>query len=316
MPSPEASRLKKNENLLPSVAALAQAKPAPVHNALHPLRSPGCANEFFSVVALYLYPINDRVNAQFEPRPSCIWGGGLGLWPHHAGLARLQRLPLRYIVYAAAAALILGGAAIQFRRTAKTGAVVLVATYLVFVLLCVSPIVAAPQIYNSWGNFFEQFSLVTGAAIVYARLSSACSPVTLNRISRILLGICAASFALEQAIYLDATTHLVPKWIPPSQMFWAVATTVWFALAAVALLTNRMALLASRLLTMMVVSFGLLVWVPLLLSAPHNHTNWRLAERHGFSLISSASIGSMIIAHDNVRCAGSRELVHSRHSPD
>ena len=181
---------------------------------------------------------------------------------------------LRYIVYAAAAALILGGAAIQFRRTAKTGAVVLVATYLVFVLLCVSPIVAAPQIYNSWVNFFEQFSLVTGAAIVYARLSSACSPVTLNRISRILLGICAASFALEQAIYLDATTHLVPKWIPPSQMFWAVATTVWFALAAVALLTNRMALLASRLLTMMVVSFGLLVWVPLLLSAPHNHTNW------------------------------------------
>jgi hypothetical protein len=57
-------------------------------------------------------------------------------------------------------------------------------------------------------------------------------------------------------------------------MFWAVTTTVLFALAAVALLANRMALLASRLLTMMVVSFGLLVWVPLLLSDPHNHTNW------------------------------------------
>jgi hypothetical protein len=135
-------------------------------------------------------------------------------------------------------------------------------------------IVAAPQIYNSWGNFFEQFSLLTGAAIVYARLSSAWSPETLNRIGRVLLGICAASFALEQAIYLDPTAHLVPKWIPPSQMFWAVATSVLFALAAVALLMNRMALLASRLLTMMIVSFGLLVWVPLLISAPHNHTNW------------------------------------------
>jgi hypothetical protein len=181
---------------------------------------------------------------------------------------------LRYLVYAAAAALILGGAAIQFRRTAKTGAVVLAAAYLLFVLLCVPAIVSAPKTYNSWGNFFEQFSLLTGAAIVYARLSSAWSPETLNRIGRILLGICAASFALEQAIYLDATAHLVPKWIPPSQMFWALATTVSFALAAVALLTNRMALLASRLLTMMVVSFGLLVWVPLLVSAPHNHTNW------------------------------------------
>ena len=101
---------------------------------------------------------------------------------------------LRYIVYAAAAALIFGGAAIQFRRTAKVGAAVLGAAYLVFVLLCVPGIVAAPQIYNSWGNFFEQFSLLTGAAIVYAHLSSAWPPETLNRIGRILLGICAASF--------------------------------------------------------------------------------------------------------------------------
>jgi hypothetical protein len=57
-------------------------------------------------------------------------------------------------------------------------------------------------------------------------------------------------------------------------MFWAVTTTVLFALAAAALLTNRMALLAARLLTMMVVIFGLLVWVPLLVSDPHSHTNW------------------------------------------
>jgi hypothetical protein len=180
----------------------------------------------------------------------------------------------RYLVYAAGAALIFGGAAIQFRRTAKTGAAVLGAVYLIFALLCVPQIIAAPRIYNSWGNFFEQFSLLTGAAIVYARLSSAWSLETLNRIGRILLGICTASFTLEQAIYLGATAQLVPKWLPPSQMFWAVATTVLFALAAVALLTNRMALLATRLLTMMLVFFGLLVWVPLLLSDPHNHTNW------------------------------------------
>ena len=185
---------------------------------------------------------------------------------------------LRYIVYAAAAAQIFGGAVIQVRRSAKTGAGVLGAAYLVFALLCVPQIVAAPQIYNSWGNFFEQFSLVTGAAIVYARLSSAWSsawsPETLRRIGRVLLGICAASFTLEQAIYLGATANLVPKWVPPSQMFWAVTTTVLFALAAVALLANRMALLAARLLTVMVASFGLLVWVPLVLSDPRNHTNW------------------------------------------
>src|SRR5580700_10418076 len=180
----------------------------------------------------------------------------------------------RYLVYAAAVALIFGGAAIQFRRTAKTGAAVLGAVYLVFALQCVPGIVAAPRIYNSWGNFFEQFSLVAGTAIVYARLSSARSPETQSRMGRILVGICTGSFALEQAIYLHPTVSLVPKWLPPSQMFWAVATTVLFALAAAALLTNRMALLAARLLTMMVVIFGLLVWVPLDISDPHNHTNW------------------------------------------
>ena len=180
----------------------------------------------------------------------------------------------RYFIYAAAAALIFGGAAIPFRRTAKTGAAVLLGAYLVLALLCVPGILAKPQIYNSWGNFFEQFSLVTGAAIVYARSSSLWSRETLHRIGRILLGVCAASFALEQAFYLHATASLVPKWIPPSQMFWAVTTTVLFALAAVALLMNRMALLATRLLTMMLAIFGALVWVPLVVSDPHNHTNW------------------------------------------
>lgn len=179
-----------------------------------------------------------------------------------------------YIAYPAGAAEVFGGAAIQFRRTAKTGAGILGAVYLVFVLRCVPQIFAQPQIYNSWGNFFEQFSLLTGAAVVYAHLSSAWSRETVNRIGGMLFGLSAASFGLEQGFYLGPTAGLVPKWLPPTQMFWAVTTTVLFALAAVALFTNRMALLATRLLTMMLVIFGLVVWIPLLLSDPHNHTNW------------------------------------------
>ncbi|MGB6682077.1 MAG: hypothetical protein WBH24_00375 [Candidatus Acidiferrum sp.] len=180
----------------------------------------------------------------------------------------------RYVVYAAAVALILGGAAMQFRRAAKMGAIVVGAIFLVFALQCVPGIVAAPRIYNSWGNFFEQLSLMTGAVIVYGCLSLAWSPETTHRIGRILLGICTASFTLEQAFYLQSTAGFVPNWIPPSQMFWAVTTTVLFALAALALLANLMALLAARLLTLMLVFFGLLVWVPSLLSDPRSHTNW------------------------------------------
>src|ERR1700731_3791476 len=112
---------------------------------------------------------------------------------------------LRYLVYASAAALIFGGAAIQFRRTAKAGAAVLGAAYLVSVVLCVPGIIAAPRIYNSWGNCFGHFSLLSGAAIVYVWLASAWPPERLIRIGCILLGICAVSCTLEQAFYLDAT---------------------------------------------------------------------------------------------------------------
>lgn len=181
---------------------------------------------------------------------------------------------LRYVIYVAAAAQILGGVAIQFRQTAKTGAAVLVAAYAAYALLCLPEIVVHPRDYNSWANFFEQFSMVTGAAIAYARLSSILSKKKLTRIGCILLGICAASFALEQLFNLEATAQLVPKLIPPNQMFWAIATTVAFGLAAVALLTNRMALIAARLLTLMVVSFGLMVWVPLVISNHRSHMNW------------------------------------------
>jgi hypothetical protein len=82
------------------------------------------------------------------------------------------------------------------------------------------------------------------------------------------------SYTLEQLFYLSATASLVPRWIPPGRMFWAIATTLAFALAAVALLSGRLALLASRLLTAMLVGFALLVWLPALIANPHNVFNW------------------------------------------
>jgi hypothetical protein len=180
----------------------------------------------------------------------------------------------RVFAYVVSAAQIIGGAALQFRRTCRAGAAALGAVYLIFVALCVPRIVAKPQTYDSWGNFFEQFSLASGAALAYARPSSVGASQTLQRIGRILLGMCSASFAIEQAVHLDATATLVPKWLPPTQIFWAVVTTILFLLAAASLLANRLALLATRLLTTMLLILCTLVWLPLLFSDPHAHTNW------------------------------------------
>ncbi len=200
------------------------------------------------------------------------------VWHDYRGMAQMPYLlnattgPV--FVYVAATAQIVGGAAILFLRTAKLGAAVLGIVYLLLALACVPRIVATPWVYDSWGNFFEPFSLATGAAIAYGGLSSARAAETLRLVGRLLFGLCVASFMLEQAFYIDVTAQLVPKWIPPGQMFWAVATTIAFGLAAVALLANLLALPATRLLTLMIVLFGLLVWVPMVVSGPHSHANW------------------------------------------
>jgi hypothetical protein len=67
---------------------------------------------------------------------------------------------------------------------------------------------------------------------------------------------------------------MVPNWIPPNVTFWAILTTIAFALAAIAILTNRHARLALRLLTLMLAIFGLLVWLPRLIAHPEAHLNW------------------------------------------
>jgi uncharacterized membrane protein YphA (DoxX/SURF4 family) len=189
----------------------------------------------------------------------------------------LGNVPHREIlVYPAAAIEIFGGMAIQGRRTARAGAIALGAIYFIFALLWVPHIIAEPLVYDCWGNFFEQFSLVSGVMIVYATVSQnklERAPM-LARAGYICFGICVVSFTLEQLFYLSGTAGFVPKWIPPGQMFWAIATTIAFALAAIALLSGRSALLASRLLTAMIVGFGLLIWLPAAFADPHKLINW------------------------------------------
>jgi len=189
----------------------------------------------------------------------------------------LGNVPHREIlVYLAAAIELVGGVAMQWRRTARAGAFALGTLYLIFALLWVPHIIATPQVYDRWGNFFEQFSLVSGALIVYesVRQDDWAQATRAAEIGYICFGICVVSFTLEQLFYLSGTASFVPKWIPPGQMFWAVTTTIALALAAIALLSKRSALLASRLLTAMLIGFGLLVWLPAPFADPHQLINW------------------------------------------
>ena len=170
---------------------------------------------------------------------------------------------------------IAGGIGMQYPRTAHLASIVLGAVYLLFSLACIPGIIAAPATYFHYGSFFEQFSCLCGAIALYAATeANEARAGAFGRVARLGLGLCANSFTLSQMIYLRVTADLVPRWIPPSQMFWAVLTTVAFALAAIAILINRQARLALRLMTLMLALFGMLVWIPRLIAHPEAHLNW------------------------------------------
>ena len=192
-------------------------------------------------------------------------------------ISMLGNVPHREIlVYLAAAIELFGGIAIQWPKTMRVGAIALGGLYLTFALLWIPRITAEPLVYDRWGNFFEQFSLVSGALILFATVppSNSERPTNVARIGYVSFGVCVISFTLEQLFYLSGTASFVPKWIPGGQMFWAVATTMALGLAAVALLAGRVALLASRLLTAMLIGFGLFVWLPAPFADPHKLFSW------------------------------------------
>ncbi len=191
-------------------------------------------------------------------------------------VSRLWRLPFGSILgECLMVALIVGGIGVLYPRTARTASIVLGVVYAIFSLSCIPGVVAAPTTYVQYGSFFEQFSLLCGAIAVYAATEpNAARAAATGRLARIGLGLCAVSFTLAQIFYLHFTATLVPVWIPPNQTFWAILTTVAFGLAAIAILINRQARLAIRLMTLMLALFGIIVWVPLVIAHPESHSNW------------------------------------------
>ena len=171
---------------------------------------------------------------------------------------------------------IAGGIGTLYPRTGRLASIVLCVVYLCFSLACVPDIIAAANIYDKYGgSFFVFFSLLCGGIALYAATEAdAGRAVVFSRLARFGLGFSAISFSLGQALLLRETAQLVPKWIPPSQIFWAILTTIAFALAAIAILMNRWARPAMLMMTLMLGLFGVLVWVPRLIARPQAHFNW------------------------------------------
>ena len=188
-------------------------------------------------------------------------------------------LPFRTaLAYAAAAFMLVAGAAVEWRRTAAWAAAALTAYYVLIVIILMDGRVALAHYaeFGTYSNIAEQLAIAAGALIVYAANAKidAALAARLTRLGQLAFGVCALLFGGAHFFYMNYTVPMVPKWLPPTQEFWAYATGIGHIAAGVAILTGVQARLAAILLTAMFASFTPLVHLPMLLADPTRYMNW------------------------------------------
>jgi uncharacterized membrane protein len=190
-----------------------------------------------------------------------------------------EHFPARIaLAYAAGAFMLLAAAALEWRRTAPPAAAALTIYYTLFVVILMNGrlLLTDHAVYVTYENIAMQLAIAVGALISYAtsaKLDTAPAE-RLTHLGRLAFGVCALIFGVAHFVYLNYTAPLVPRWLPPTQVFWACATGVAFLAAGVAFLTGVRARLAAILLTIMLATFGLLANGPMLLADHANHFNW------------------------------------------
>ena len=185
-----------------------------------------------------------------------------------------QRWPLLPLLF-----LVLAGAAVEWRPDrclGRRGLCRLLLPLIVVFLMNGRVVLAHYTEFGSYSGVAEQLAIAVGALIVYAATAKidAVLAERLTRLGQLTFGICALLFGGAHFFYLNLTAPLVPKWLPPTQEFWAYATGIGHIAAGVAILTGLQARLAAILLTAMYASFTPLVHLPMLLAHPHSHANW------------------------------------------
>lgn len=182
------------------------------------------------------------------------------------------------LAYLAGAFLLICGAALEWRRTVVWGAAALALYYwLIDVVLMNGRVVLAHyNVYGSYEGIAIQGAVACGALLVYVANADmdAASAARITRGCQIGFGICALVFGGAHFAYMNLTAPLVPKWLPPNQVFWGYATGVFHIAAGLAILSGIQARLPAILLTIMFALFTPLVHIPTVVADPSNHFFW------------------------------------------
>ena len=214
-----------------------------------------------------------------------------------------DHFPYRTILaYVAGAFIFAAAAAIQWSKTAAWAAAALTAYYTVFVLLLMDSrlLLTGYAVYGTYEGIAMQVAIAASGLIVYATAAQidaqigAVLAARIRRIGQLTFGVCTLIWGGAHFVYMNLTAPLVPKWLPPGQVFWGYLTGICFIAAGIAILTGVKARLAAILLTVMIALFGLLANGLALLADPSSHWNWTE------SALNLALIGAAWIVADSL----------------
>jgi uncharacterized membrane protein len=222
-------------------------------------------------IASVAFGILDLIWGEFEPahQPLQAWGD------HVPGAT--------IFAYIAAIWLMVGGAAILWRRSVRFGAAALAILYGIFMLFPLPRLYTAPHYLGQRVNVYigvvanvcEQIFLFVPIAAVWGMLATQGSmPRKASSAARLAFGFCSLFFGLSHLTNIQDVVPMVPIWLPWGGAFWAALTGIAFVLAGLAIMTGVLDSLAAWLLGAMLAVFSVLALAPLIFAAPHDHTSW------------------------------------------
>ena len=174
------------------------------------------------------------------------------------------------------------GMGLLLRRTAPVAARVLFASLMIWLLVLRLPnlFFQTPLVLVAW-TFGSTGVMVAAAWVLYVRFAGERDRPRLGlvagdrglRIARALYGVSLIPFGLAHFMYVEATTTLIPAWLP-WHVAWAYLTGAAFIAAGLAVTFGVLARLAAALSTLQLGLFGLIVWVPRVLTGNLNDFQW------------------------------------------
>jgi uncharacterized membrane protein len=185
------------------------------------------------------------------------------------------------LAYASGVLMLLGGTALLIRATAAWSIRILFPYLIVWALLKVPALFAAPKMEAVWLGFGELAVLMAGGWVLFAKMADLPdgSPLKIAtseksvRIAQMFFAVWLIPIGLSHIVYVQATVDLVPAWLP-YRVGWAYLTGAGQIACGLGVLFSIFPRAATWAEAGMISLFTLLVWAPKIVAAPHTRLNW------------------------------------------